>query len=413
MTLEKGGFRGPDRLAGVLFLAAFAFLALGAWFESATAHAAFPGENGRIAFTKSSDVWVMNPDGSEKTRLTCDGGAEGPTWSPDGERIATSGISVIDADGRNRTLVGGGVSPVWSPTGERIASVIPGTRATEGEVHVSNADGSGPSRPVWFFAVNLTRQVGGGVPAWSADGVIALTRGFPSDIWTMDPDSGDETQLTDTPHTDEGPLWSPDGERIAFVRSVRSRANADLWLMSADGSAERRLTVGIGRGVSSYVWSPDGNQIAFIRPVGPDAAREIWVMNADGTEPRRLDSDANNGASLDWQPLPAGASLGPPPSQFCFGPVRWNTNRGVARLIVEVPRPGRVVLQQRPGVRRFAQAHREAGSGRVVLRVRPRGRARHRLGHRTKRLPVRAQVTYRPWVGEPLTKGRRVWLVQG
>jgi hypothetical protein len=71
-----------------------------------------------------------------------------------------------------------------------------------------------------------------------------------------------------------------------------------------------------------------------------------------------------------------------------------------------------VILQRRPGVQRLTQTRDAAGPGRVVLRVRPRGRARKRLNRRTNRLPVRAQVTFRPRVGEPLTKGRRVWLVR-
>ena len=57
----------------------------------------FPGENGQIAFDSFRDgnfeIYVMNPDGSEQTRLTNNEAFDVvPSWSPDGQKIAfTSG----------------------------------------------------------------------------------------------------------------------------------------------------------------------------------------------------------------------------------------------------------------------------------------------------------------------------------
>ena len=56
------------------------------------AQAAFPGQNGKIAFTSDRSgafqIYAMNPDGSGQTQLTNDGGNFQPAWSPDGRRIA-------------------------------------------------------------------------------------------------------------------------------------------------------------------------------------------------------------------------------------------------------------------------------------------------------------------------------------
>jgi photosystem II stability/assembly factor-like uncharacterized protein len=88
----------------------------------------------RVAFSARaggrSQVWVMNPDGSDIIQLTTDGG-EDPAWSPDGERIAyafNGRVYVMAADGSGKRQVTTGDelfdrNPVlrWSPDGKRLA----------------------------------------------------------------------------------------------------------------------------------------------------------------------------------------------------------------------------------------------------------------------------------------------------
>ena len=104
------------------------------------AHAAFPGDNGRIAYSGwthreppyagTYDIYTINPDGTDRRQLTThDDQDSTPSWSSDGRRIVyerASSIYAIDADGSNDRQVSvpadgsNESSPAWSPDGSRV-----------------------------------------------------------------------------------------------------------------------------------------------------------------------------------------------------------------------------------------------------------------------------------------------------
>ena len=108
-----------------------------------------------------ADIYVMNADGSEVTRLTDNNAADYfPAWSPDGRRIAFSSdrdgdyrdgnrdIYVMNADGSGVTRLTDDDArdddPAWSPDGQRIAFRY--DREGNADIYVMNADGSEVTR---------------------------------------------------------------------------------------------------------------------------------------------------------------------------------------------------------------------------------------------------------------------------
>ena len=124
----------------------------------------------RIAFVSDRDgnfeIYMMNADGSNQTRLTNNPAEDGmPAWSPDGSCLAFNSdrdgnfeIYVMDADGSNQTRLtndpGWDTMPAWSPDGSCLA--FNSDRDGKSEIYVMDADGSNQR--------NLTNN-----PAWDGD----------------------------------------------------------------------------------------------------------------------------------------------------------------------------------------------------------------------------------------------------
>ncbi|MGH7783506.1 MAG: Ig-like domain-containing protein, partial [Candidatus Binatia bacterium] len=123
------------------------------------------------------------------------------------------------------------------------------------------------------------------------------TRNGNAEIYIMDPDGSNQTNLTNDQALDESPAWSPDGTRIAF--DTDRDGNAEIYVMFSDGSSQTRLTFdpAADRGPT---WSPDGARIAFTSH--RDGNKQIYVMNADGSNQTRLTNNATDDESPAWSP---------------------------------------------------------------------------------------------------------------
>lgn len=117
-------------------------------------------------------------------------------------------------------------------------------------------------RPTATPAVTLTPP-----PPTTPTGLIAFesTRDGNSEIYVVDVASGVQTNLTNNPAEDYAPVWSPDGNRIAFL-STRT-GWLEIFAMNADGSGLVQVSHTFGRNIAYQpfiTWSPDGKHILAI-----------------------------------------------------------------------------------------------------------------------------------------------------
>ena len=185
------------------------------------------------------------------------------------------------------------------------------------EIYVMNAEGANLQ--------NLTNNPAADhSPSWSPDGKrivfmsardghVDADHGSPIfEIYVMDADGGNPQNLTNNPHYDMSPAWSPDGKRIAFTSDRERRFGWAIYVIDADGGNLQRLTNNPDDDAhpdDRYPsWSPDGKQIVFsARREGHavhnlDATYEIYVMDADGGNQQRLTNNRKNELYPSWSP---------------------------------------------------------------------------------------------------------------
>ena len=164
----------------------------------------------RIAFSHDSDIYISSVDHAtpQVFRITHDGiSNDNPTWSPDGEQIAFSSllddnrnIFAIDVDGRNRIRLTNNPSddehPDWSPDGRHIAFMA--HRHGTWDIYLVNTQ--------TFAETQLTHNGDYRYPSFSPDGAqIAFSS--TGDIYVMDTDGMDKTNITNSPDHEVYPDW--------------------------------------------------------------------------------------------------------------------------------------------------------------------------------------------------------------
>jgi Tol biopolymer transport system component len=222
--------------------------------------------------TRFPAIRVMGKDGKGDRKITDRNGGTALSWSPDGTTLvydepdvvgffATySDLKAVDVkSGRVRRLTHGlrARSPDVSPDARRVLFVRRLPDRTE--LAVKDLDGSG-------FR-DLTKSEAGtewGDPHWSPTGesIVAsrLSPGGWLDIVTVDPTTGDATELTHDRARDVEPTWARDGAHIVF-RSDRDGVSNLYACRLADGALFRVTNV-LGGAFDPDV-SPDGGLVAF------------------------------------------------------------------------------------------------------------------------------------------------------
>ncbi len=236
------------------------------------------------------------------------------TWTPDGSHILFShedarGTFVIDAAGTRlnsipeNTGLGdydhpASASASLSPDGSRVAYAVvidlsESKEATffdlfDSEIMVANLDGTGVRR--------LTHDVRSEdfSPAWSPDGNriafikdVRYAESHIGPLAIMNADGSDARTIRlppDVTYVLYRPVWSPDGSWIAAIGGGEALSGSHLFLVRPDGSG----VLNVGPATGHPAWSPDSSRLAFFQF---EYEAETWVLytaNANGTDRRRL-----------------------------------------------------------------------------------------------------------------------------
>lgn len=241
--------------------------------------------------------------------------------------------------------------PQISPDGKRIAFVVQrvdldkNTKPTH--IYVVPADGGSP-RQITTEGDRNER------PRWSPDSkriAFISNRGGSAQVWLMDPDGSNATQVTRLASEAGGVLFSPDGKNLVFTSEVypecpddacnqkkleaekaskvkariytsllyrhwsewRGARRKHIFIVPAGGGPARDLTPGtrdappfsLG-GPDDYAVSPDGAELCFVMNPDPEPAvstnSELYVVPAAGGQPRKITTNVGADNSPQYSP---------------------------------------------------------------------------------------------------------------
>ena len=146
-------------------------------------------------------------------------------------------------------------------------------------------------------------------PLWMRDARISpdgseIVFCYKGDIYKVSAQGGTAVQLTTQASYEANPVWSPDGEQIAFASD--RNGNFDLFIMSADGGAARRLTYHSASEIPS-TFTPDGKYVLFSASIQDPATSALFPTSAI-TELYRVPVEGGNTEKV----------LGTPAEWVCF-----------------------------------------------------------------------------------------------
>jgi Tol biopolymer transport system component/DNA-binding winged helix-turn-helix (wHTH) protein len=232
------------------------------------------------------------------------------TFAPDGKQLAfvrggdsdqDSTLLVVNADGTNERALVKRHDPVrfglpaWSPDGRRIACVYGS---------LENLNSSTPYLGVTTFdagdgaesKVTTERWVNINQLAWLPDSTALVMSAAeqelsPSQIWQLSFPSGEARRVTNDLNTYIGASMTADASALITVQTDRA---PNIWVAPAgDAARARQVTSGAGKfdGYYGVAWTPDGRIVYASIASG---SWDIWMMNADGSGARQLTVNAKS-----------------------------------------------------------------------------------------------------------------------
>jgi Tol biopolymer transport system component len=125
---------------------------------------------------------------------------------------------------------------------------------------------------------------------WSPDGAKILY-GANSDIYVMNADGSQQTNITHSEYSELYPRWSPDGSKIAYIGGPDD-SKWEIYVMDANGANLTRVTYN-EFDEQTYTWSPDGAYLVFDGATQPYTS--LHVIASTGGTPKLLSANLNTG----------------------------------------------------------------------------------------------------------------------
>ena len=303
-------------------------------------------ENPECPIGRATEVFLMSPNGTNVQRLTDNGGCTHndffPSLDPEGKKIVfdstlltsqpgpgnrryISDLFLMNSDGTEQTRLTRGSSATWRPDSKEIAFHASASYHTQGiTLPPIRTDPGAPTIDSDIFVANVYDVIAGAAlpmnitnslhmieedANWSPDGTKIVFTSDPVDdglpganypakeIFVINADGTGLTRLTFNTYEERAPAWSPDGSRIVFMCRIGDLLNPkkpafEICVMDANGANLVQLTDNeVFDGTPNY--SPDGQKILFQRPSGVGRVSphptlslpfpQLFVVDADTT----------------------------------------------------------------------------------------------------------------------------------
>ena len=346
-------------------------------------------------------IWMIPGNGGDPIPMTAEGySASQPRWSPDGRYLsftASKGdsktqvwtLNRLGGEAQQLTDVEQGISGYsWSPEGNRLLLSIRDPELKDEDEEGKKSD----TREPWVIDRLQFKR----------DGAGYLTGNRHTHLYVFDIGSTELTQITSGDYDESQAVWNPDGQRVAFVSNRTDNAdgnsNSDIWIVAAGntdkGQTLLQVTTNPGSD-GSPVWSPDGEWLAYTTVTEPDliwyATRHLAVVPADGGSPQLLTSELDRNVSSphfgrDGRTIYFGLEDSAEDHlalievtsrkikrviegelsarSFCYGP-----NGMIAALVSRTDLPGEIFVLESSRLRQLTKVNREFLSGIQLAKV--------------------------------------------